>query len=795
MRSYLKIYLLFLVPSCLALSIGFYYGYKQEEQKTESSFNEKYDRLTKVYADQISDIEKTYERLMRNSLFGIQKEISSLNISTEELKIVAKKYGISHLFLINKDGVFKRSTNEDPAKIPNLYSFSEDYKSLIGKSGSYFTTPIIIPYPEKTPHKFLTTWNGSFFIEVGIQIKDIAQNLSNIIKRDSNILQADLLIGNTPFSVNIKQDESKNTINFLKSITLNNNLFSQSLRKGYHEHSLSFKVSRKELDLALAGIQNRYITNLSLTLGLIIFLLLGATNILRRTMRKITANIFEMASEEDYNSNLRPLIKNRDFEKLIFAINKLLKGYRHSSRENIKSERDMAYQSMARQVAHDIRSPLEALKSSKDELSKIGENDRLKLMTAINRIEEIAYNLLQYKGKNKKTEGSEPVNIYTAIESIIIEKRMQYRAYPKLKISNTVNTKHIDAFVTIAPDTIKRILSNLVSNSAEALNKNGEIQISSKKTGNFLEISINDNGPGIPTNIIDTVTEKGFSTKENGNGLGLFHAKEEILKIGGRVNITSNLNGTTVSLEVPLCSPPKHFLTNINLAGSKRIIILDDDPSIHLIWKERFSDIPIELEHFYKGKELLATYSTIPEDALLLSDFELLGEKINGLDCIKQLGASQRSVLVTARADESEITSAATILGIKVLSKSLSQIIPIKTHQDHPKEIVLIDDDELVHMSWTMSLSKEGVRTETFFSINSFLEVTSKYPFETPIYIDSNLGPNLRGEILSEKIANLGFTELYIATGYDPETIERPNWIKEVRGKTPPVINHCPTRI
>ncbi len=170
MRSYLKIYLLFLIPSCLALSFGFYYSYEQEVGKTVGSFKEKYDRLTKVYADQIIEIEKSYEQLMRNSLLGIQQEIKSKDISKQGLQRVANKYRVSHLFLINSKGDFIKSTNEDPTKIPNLFTFSQDYKELKSEKGAYLTTPIIIPFPEKTPHKFLTIWTGKFFIEVGVQI-------------------------------------------------------------------------------------------------------------------------------------------------------------------------------------------------------------------------------------------------------------------------------------------------------------------------------------------------------------------------------------------------------------------------------------------------------------------------------------------------------------------------------------------------------------------------------------------------------------------------------------------------
>ena len=56
------------------------------------------------------------------------------------------------------------------------------------------------------------------------------------------------------------------------------------------------------------------------------------------------------------------------------------------------------------------------------------------------------------------------------------------------------------------------------------------------------------------------------------------------------------------------------------------------------------------------------------------------------------------------------------------------------------------------------------------------------------IYIDSNLGDNIKGEIESEKIFNLGFKNLYLATGYGKEFIQKPPWIIEVLSKGPEII-------
>ena len=67
------------------------------------------------------------------------------------------------------------------------------------------------------------------------------------------------------------------------------------------------------------------------------------------------------------------------------------------------------------------------------------------------------------------------------------------------------------------------------------------------------------------------------------------------------------------------------------------------------------------------------------------------------------------------------------------------------------------------------------------------MQESTFFSFTTPIYIDSNLSEGLRGEVLSRTIADEGFVNLHMATGYDPTSIEKPSWIKSIQGKSPTI--------
>jgi DNA-binding NtrC family response regulator len=101
------------------------------------------------------------------------------------------------------------------------------------------------------------------------------------------------------------------------------------------------------------------------------------------------------------------------------------------------------------------------------------------------------------------------------------------------------------------------------------------------------------------------------------------------------------------------------------------------------------------------------------------------------------------------------------------------------------KKIIFIDDDPLILKSWEMSAQAKNITIHTFQSIDEFLK--NNFSKDIPIYIDSNLSDNLKGEQESQKLFELGYTELFLATAHDPETIEKPQWIKEVIGKRFPL--------
>ncbi len=98
---------------------------------------------------------------------------------------------------------------------------------------------------------------------------------------------------------------------------------------------------------------------------------------------------------------------------------------------------------------------------------------------------------------------------------------------------------------------------------------------------------------------------------------------------------------------------------------------------------------------------------------------------------------------------------------------------------------VLIDDDPLVHMTWKAFAKRSGKNVAIFHDLAGFETIAPDLPKDTPIYVDSALAANVRGEELALGLYNRGFTNLYLCTGYDPSDFPPMHWIRAIVGKEP----------
>ncbi|MEK6680710.1 MAG: ATP-binding protein, partial [Nitrospirota bacterium] len=107
--------------------------------------------------------------------------------------------------------------------------------------------------------------------------------------------------------------------------------------------------------------------------------------------------------------------------------------------------------------------------------------------------------------------------------------------------------------VLIDKDQMTQAVLNILLNSIEAVNKNGEIRIGVRQIKNGLQLSISDNGKGIAKENIDKIFEPFFTTKKSGTGIGLALVKRIIDMHNGKIAIESREGeGTRFIIRLPM---------------------------------------------------------------------------------------------------------------------------------------------------------------------------------------------------------------------------------------------------
>ncbi len=502
-------------------------------------------------------------------------------------------------------------------------------------------------------------------------------------------------------------------------------------------------------------------------------------------------------------SNSTNLFRIREFKEIDHHLFESLK-----LREKVQFQTAMI--NVASQVSHDIRSPLTALGLVTHQLPQIPEEKRIIIRSAVNRINDIANQLLQKSREERIDKASDTVKneapkknefktdlVGPLVDGIISEKRVQNRDFPEVEIACELKNSY-GLFVSINPVEFKRVLSNLINNSVEALpNKSGSVIVNIINRDHTVMVSIEDTGGGIPEDILKRLGEKGISHgKEgstSGSGLGVYHAKQVIEATGGSFEINSKVGiGTTVKLCFPKAKTPDWFVEKLNITDSTQIVALDDDISIHQVWKDRFENRSLEFPilSFTTADSLKKWYYEAARDQrtpyLFLFDFELLGQCTNGLSLIKELEIEKQSILVTSRYEEESIRRVCHELGVKLIPKPMAGLVPIEFAE--PKQSfdgILIEDDQLVHATWKLAAQDKNKSFISFYNHIGFFEHSNQFDLSSKIYVDSNLGNGVRGEDIAKQISELGFENIYLCTGYQSIDFGHMPWIKGILGKDP----------
>lgn len=224
--------------------------------------------------------------------------------------------------------------------------------------------------------------------------------------------------------------------------------------------------------------------------------------------------------------------------------------------EDIKrSERLAALGRLSAGLAHEMRTIVASISASAQLLKSVEsdktEHDKLTkiLFNESKRLNEIVTNFLNFAKPERNM--SEIFSIDRIIRDII--DTFEKNNSKNIKFTTIVKTDRTR--IKGSKEGLRQVVSNLLLNATEAIEESGEVIINvadSTEHPNMIEVSVSDNGCGIPEDILPHIFEPFFTTKGNGAGLGLATVYRIIEAHKGKVSVKSTVGkGTEFKIFLP----------------------------------------------------------------------------------------------------------------------------------------------------------------------------------------------------------------------------------------------------
>ncbi|HNC46715.1 MAG TPA: ATP-binding protein, partial [Acidobacteriota bacterium] len=276
---------------------------------------------------------------------------------------------------------------------------------------------------------------------------------------------------------------------------------------------------------------------------------------------------------------------------------------------------------------------------------------------------ERAIGRAQYLTKQLLTfaKGGEPIKSQVNLQALVVETvtfclrgssvEPIFRFAPHLPL--------IDA----DPGQLGQVIQNLVINARDAMPAGGNLVVSAsvitspQDRSELLRLTFDDEGDGIPANILNRIFDPYYTTKPTGHGLGLAVVYSVVRQHGGTINVTSSQNkGTQFEILLPISplveqTPEPLSVPVTPTFENCRILVLDDDDGVREITLEMLYMLGIQATGASRGEQLVELYtqalhSRTPFDLLLL-DLTIPGGKggIWTLNELKKINPQIRAIV------------------------------------------------------------------------------------------------------------------------------------------------------
>tara|TARA_B100000161_G_scaffold265574_1_gene242612 strand:- start:1257 stop:2645 length:1389 start_codon:yes stop_codon:yes gene_type:complete len=307
--------------------------------------------------------------------------------------------------------------------------------------------------------------------------------------------------------------------------------------------------AESELNVFLSTLYQIYFIMLVVAIVLAYFISRFVTRSIETIRLKIGQAGLLKKNEKIYLKNA-----TKEIDSLVNSYNKMIDDLDDSVQRLAKTEREQAWQEMAKQVAHEIKNPLTPMRLTVQSFQKNSGIDSIDEKIKIN---DFCQTLIEQIDtmSNVATSFSDFATLpKTQLEKtdIVDATKKAVEIFEQNNI--TFKTSGDNIFVKLDKEQWIRVMTNLIKNSIQAIphDRDPDILVQISENSKSVKILVSDNGQGVSKSNRDKIFEPKFTTKSDGMGLGLGIVKNIISSHRGKISYKSKSNkGTDFTITLP----------------------------------------------------------------------------------------------------------------------------------------------------------------------------------------------------------------------------------------------------
>jgi signal transduction histidine kinase/CheY-like chemotaxis protein len=374
-----------------------------------------------------------------------------------------------------------------------------------------------------------------------------------------------------------------------------------------------------------------------------------------RTGRPATKEMTIPRLQRILEVNAYPVFEKSGNVRLVTEYVRDITGHRQMQREQLKIAKLESTGILAGGIAHDFNNLLTAILGY-IELSKMGLPAQTQTVDYLRNAEKavtvaqgLAHQLITF------ADGGLPITRPTPLRDLVTESAELALSGSNVQCKIALAD---DLWLTkVDPLQMRQVVQNIVLNAREAMPGGGQILIRAHNVtsddkegialpeGDYVKMSIEDHGSGIPEETLSKVFDPYFSTKtrwdQKGMGLGLTVCHSIIEKHGGHICIESQVKqGTTVHIHLPAIREEVVQGTNETVRSHARVLVMEDDEMVRDFVEKALRKLGHEVEPSNNGEGVLKLYNKAMESKkpfdIVILDLTIKGG-MGGKETIKEL--------------------------------------------------------------------------------------------------------------------------------------------------------------